>query len=72
MDGLERDNTGGTVIFLSPGTQFVGGRCWLVEVSFQFPRPNGLQLGTTWTRTDQFPSLRIQRKRMAAQLTKRM
>ncbi len=52
VDGRERDNSGGTVLFLSPGIQYVGGRRWLIEGSFQFPivdRPNGLQLGTAWT-----------------------
>ena len=46
------ENTGGTVIFLSPGLQFVGGRRWLVEASVQLPvvnAPNGAQLGTSWT-----------------------
>ena len=46
------ENTGGTVIFLSPGLQFVGGRRWLVEASVQIPvvnAPNGTQLGTSWT-----------------------
>lgn len=52
VDGRERENSGGTVLFLSPGIQYVGGRRWLIEGSFQFPivnRPNGLQLATAWT-----------------------
>ncbi|TDI39981.1 MAG: transporter [Acidobacteria bacterium] len=50
--GASLENSGGTVIFLSPGLQFVGGRRWLVEASVQLPvvnAPNGTQLGTSWT-----------------------
>ncbi len=52
QSGARLENTGGTVIFLSPGLQFVGGRRWLVEASVQLPvvnAPNGSQLGTSWT-----------------------
>ncbi|MEE9170996.1 MAG: hypothetical protein V3U73_14650, partial [bacterium] len=52
ISGEELSNSGGTTIFLSPGLQFVGGRRWLIEASFQYPvlnRPNGLQLATDWT-----------------------
>jgi len=51
-NGVADANSGGTSIFLSPGLQYVGGRLWLVEASFQYPlldEPNGLQLGTAWT-----------------------
>ena len=46
------DSTGGTTIFLSPGIQFIGGRRWLIETTFQYPiinKPNGIQLATDWT-----------------------
>lgn len=46
------DNSGGSMVFLSPGIQYVGGRRWLVEASVQIPlidEPNGTQLGTEWT-----------------------
>lgn len=46
------DNSGGTTIFLSPGLQYVGGRRWLIEASFQYPiinEPNGIQLATDWS-----------------------
>jgi hypothetical protein len=52
VNGVVAANSGGTTIFLSPGLQYVGGRLWLVETSFQYPlldEPNGLQLGTAWT-----------------------
>lgn len=45
-------NSGGTLVFLSPGIQYVGGRRWLIEGSFQYPivnDPNGTQLATSWT-----------------------
>jgi len=44
-------NSGGTTIFLSPGLQYIGGRLWLVEASFQYPlvdELHGVQLGTDW------------------------
>ncbi len=50
--GLENPDSGGDLLFLSPGLQYVGGRKWLVEASLQLPlrdRPNGTQLGTDWT-----------------------
>lgn len=50
--GKQMENTGGTVIFLSPGLQYVGGRRWLIEASVQLPivnEPNGRQLATSWT-----------------------
>ncbi len=46
------ENSGGTVIFLSPGLQYVGGRRWLIESSLQIPvinQLNGEQLATDWT-----------------------
>lgn len=46
------EDTGGTFLLLSPGIQYVGGRRWLIEGSFQFPiinEPNGTQLATSWT-----------------------
>ncbi len=52
MNGERNENTGGTIIFLSPGLQYVGGRRWLVESSLQLPvvnEPNGQQLATDWT-----------------------
>ncbi len=52
FNGAADQNSGGTTIFLSPGLQYIGGRLWLVEASFQYPivdDPNGLQLGTDWT-----------------------
>ncbi len=48
----EVKDSGGTTIFLAPGIQYVGGRRWLLEASFQFPivnAPNGTQLATDWT-----------------------
>ena len=50
--GRQMGDTGGTVVFLSPGLQYVGGRRWLVEGSVQLPivnEPNGRQLATSWT-----------------------
>lgn len=44
--------TGGTVVYLSPGAQFIGGRRWMIEGSFQYPIVNelhGVQLATDWT-----------------------
>lgn len=47
-------NSGGHTLLVSPGLQFMGGRDWLVDVSYQFPilqNLNGTQLGLnrTWT-----------------------
>jgi len=50
--GRAVEDTGGTVVLQSPGLQYVGGRRWLLEGSFQFPvinEPNGIQLATSWT-----------------------
>lgn len=52
VNGVNDANSGGTTIFLSPGLQYIGGRLWLVEASFQYPivdEPKGIQLGTDWT-----------------------
>jgi len=52
VNGAKDDNSGGTTLFLSPGLQYVGGRGWLVETSFQYPfvnEPNGTQLAVDWT-----------------------
>jgi len=52
LNGREVENSGGTTVFLSPGLQYVGGRRWLIEVSWQVPiinRPNGTQLALDWT-----------------------
>jgi len=52
VNALENPNSGGTTIYLSPGLQYIGGRLWLVEGSFQYPivnNPNGTQLATAWT-----------------------
>lgn len=49
---VENPDSGGSLLFLSPGIQYVGGRRWLVEASVQVPvidEPNGTQLGTDWT-----------------------
>ncbi len=51
VDGQQIDSSGGTTIFVSPGLQYIGGRRWLVEASFQYPivnEPNGTQLATDW------------------------
>ena len=51
-DGRSVDDSGGTTILLSPGLQYVGGRRWLVESSFQYPiveKPNGTQLETDFS-----------------------
>lgn len=51
VDGVENPDSGGSLVFLSPGIQFVGGRRWLLEGSLQLPvldEPNGTQLGTGW------------------------
>ena len=50
--GVENPDSGGSLVFLSPGLQYVGGRRWLIEASVQVPvinEPNGTQLGTGWT-----------------------
>ena len=52
VNGAKVDNSGGTILFLSPGLQYIGGRGWLVETTFQYPiinEPNGTQLATDWT-----------------------
>jgi len=49
--GAENPDTGGSLLLLSPGVQYVGGRRWLLEASVQVPvldEPNGTQLGTGW------------------------
>ncbi len=46
------NDTGGTTIFLSPGLQYVGGRRWLIEATWQYPiinELNGVQIATDWT-----------------------
>ncbi|KAA3619380.1 MAG: transporter [Calditrichaeota bacterium] len=51
-NGRSVENSGGTTVFFSPGLQFVGGRRWLLEASFQYPiinKPNGTQVATDWT-----------------------
>lgn len=50
--GRRIEDSGGMLVLLSPGLQYVGGRRWLIEGSFQFPivnKPNGTQLATSWT-----------------------
>ena len=52
IDGLENPNSGGSILLISPGIQYVGGRRWLIETSVQLPlsdESNGTQLGTSWT-----------------------
>ncbi|MFQ5495965.1 MAG: transporter, partial [Phycisphaerae bacterium] len=52
VNGIENPDSGGSILFLSPGVQYVGGRRWLIEASVQAPvfdGPNGVQLGTGWT-----------------------
>ncbi len=49
LGGLNLENSGGTILLLSPGIQYIGGRKWLVEGSIQFPiveNLNGSQLET--------------------------
>jgi hypothetical protein len=51
IDGVENPNSGGSLLFVSPGIQYIGGRRWLTEASVQLPvvdEPNGTQLGTSW------------------------
>ena len=50
--GVKLDDTGGMVVFLSPGIQFVLSRTLLVEASLQYPVVqdlNGTQLGTDFS-----------------------
>ena len=50
--GAELDNTGGKIVFLSPGIQYVLSRTLLVEASLQYPVVqdlNGTQLGTDFS-----------------------
>lgn len=52
--GASDPNSGGHTLLLSPGLQFMGGRDWLVDVSYQLPvnqELNGTQSGLdhTWT-----------------------
>jgi len=50
--GARIEDSGGTLLLLSPGLQYVGGRNWLVEGSVQVPivdETNGRQLATSWT-----------------------
>ncbi len=52
--GAYDPDRGGTLVFLSPGIQFVGGRRWLVESSVQLPvlrDLHGTQLATSWAAT---------------------
>lgn len=52
VNGVRDGNSGGTTLFLSPGLQYVGGRLWLVEASYQYPivrNPNGTQLAVSGT-----------------------
>ena len=51
MNGAVIHNTGGTLVLISPGLQYVGGRRWLVEASWQWPiihHPKGLQPVMSW------------------------
>jgi len=51
-NGVDLEDTGGDVVFLSPGIQYVFSRTLLVETSFQFPifeDLNGTQLGTDFS-----------------------
>lgn len=52
--GIGDPNTGGHTLLFSPSLQFVGGRDWLIDISYQLPiaqNLNGTQLGLnhTWT-----------------------
>ncbi len=52
LNSVAVNNSGGTVVFLSPGIQFIGGRRWLLETSLQYPIVNeqhGVQLAKDWT-----------------------
>jgi len=49
FDGQRADDTGGTLIFLSPGVQFIGGRRWLIEGAVQIPVVDRTNPGTSWT-----------------------
>lgn len=49
VNGINNENSGGNMIFIAPGIQFIPTRTFLVEASFQFPiiqSLNGTQLGT--------------------------
>ncbi|MCZ6677308.1 MAG: transporter [Candidatus Poribacteria bacterium] len=51
-NGKDLEDTGGTVLLLSPGVQYVFSRTLLAEASFQFPifqELNGIQLGTDFS-----------------------
>jgi hypothetical protein len=50
--GVINQNTGGHVLLLSPGIQYIPNRIFLLETSFQFPLVqslNGTQLGTDFS-----------------------
>lgn len=50
-NGDEVEDSGGSLLFISPGIQYIGGRRWLVEGTIQLPvidEPNGTQLGIRW------------------------
>ncbi|MFQ5584329.1 MAG: transporter [Calditrichia bacterium] len=52
IDNVTNENSGGTTIYLSPGLQYIGGRRWLIETSFQYPvinQPFGIQLAADWS-----------------------
>jgi len=52
LDNKTINNSGGNIVFLTPGLQYIGGRHWLVEVAFQYPlinQLNGNQLSVDWT-----------------------
>ncbi len=51
IDGVEQASSGGALVLFSPGIQYVGGRRWLIEASWQWPiihQPNGLQPVLSW------------------------
>lgn len=53
-NGVKLDNTGGKLVLLSPGIQYVLSRTFLVEASLQFPifqELNGTQLGIDFSST---------------------
>lgn len=53
-NGAKLDNTGGSVVLLSPGLQYVLSRTFLLEASLQFPifqDLNGTQLGIDFSST---------------------
>lgn len=52
LSGTSLPDSGGTTVFLSPGIQYMAGRTFLVEASFQLPvveNLNGDQLETDYT-----------------------